>query len=102
MSKKALVFDAELLEDLLYISIHQSMVLKYRCPKVTVYHNEEDNSFDCHIVFPLMESGVIVDKSLDIDEINGKTLSEAGETLRDFVGQIRDEAERIAEYERDE
>lgn len=99
--KQRLIFDGQLLEDLLYIGCVRSMQLQYSSPKFIVTSNEENNIFNIHCVFPFVgTTGSIIDVDLDTDKINNKSLDELLDVLanlrKEIIEKVQEQIERIS------
>lgn len=94
MSKEKFKFTPDMLEDYLYIAVCRSMQLRLSQAKIVVYGNQEENAFDIHCVFPNCGPiGVIIDKRLKVETIDGKSFEVLLEVMRDLARSIMKDIE---------
>lgn len=100
MSKEKFKFTPDMLEDYLYIAVCRSMQLRLSQAKIVVYGNQKENTFDIHCVFPNCGAiGVIIDKKLKVETIDGKPFEVLLEVMRDLVRDIINELDEELDNE---
>lgn len=94
--------DAQILEDIIYTGIVRGFNIHLSNARIKVTPNKKQNSFDIHFCFPMVGSaGLSLDKIIFTDELQGKSVEEFVDVLKDLYEEILVDVNDCIEEEQD-